>query len=50
MAPEVFQHKYSHKCDVWAAGIVMYSLLTGHFPYDPENQEDIYDEICSKKD
>jgi calcium-dependent protein kinase len=27
MAPEVLQHSYSSKCDIWSAGIILYIML-----------------------
>lgn len=33
MAPEVIGQQYDEKADVWSAGIMMYQLLTGKFPF-----------------
>lgn len=33
MAPEVIKQAYTEKADVWSAGIMMYQLLTGKFPF-----------------
>lgn len=33
MAPENFSNKVCAKSDVWALGITMYGLITGHYPY-----------------
>jgi calcium-dependent protein kinase len=34
MAPELLEKKrYDEKCDIWAIGIVMYTMITGVFPY-----------------
>lgn len=33
MAPEIIEKKYGYQCDIWAAGIVMYFLLSGTFPF-----------------
>jgi len=33
MAPEVIQQSYTEKADIWSAGIMMYQLLTGKFPF-----------------
>lgn len=33
MAPEVIRQAYTEKADIWSAGIMMYQLLTGKFPF-----------------
>jgi hypothetical protein len=33
MAPEVIQQCYDERADMWSAGIMMYQLLTGKFPF-----------------
>lgn len=33
MAPEVLQQAYSFPADVWSAGVMMYQLITGKFPF-----------------
>ena len=41
IAPEVFTGRYGQGCDVWAAGIILYILLTGVEPFI--NDEKIYE-------
>lgn len=33
MAPEVFDQEYGYPSDVWSAGVMMYLLLSGAFPF-----------------
>ena len=47
MAPEIFeqggaQAAYKEPVDVWAAGVLMFNLLAGYYPF---NQPDIEQEI-----
>jgi serine/threonine protein kinase len=38
IAPEsIRRREYSAKSDVWQAGCCLYNLLSGHFPFDPDN-------------
>uniref|UniRef100_A0A061R2T4 Calcium-dependent protein kinase n=2 Tax=Tetraselmis sp. GSL018 TaxID=582737 RepID=A0A061R2T4_9CHLO len=34
MAPEMLRSEVTPACDVWAAGVMVYQLLTGYFPFD----------------
>merc|ERR1719210_1197331 len=33
MAPEVFHLKLTRKTDIWSAGVILYNLITGEYPF-----------------
>ena len=33
MAPEVFTRNYDYRCDYWSIGVIMFSMLSGRFPF-----------------
>lgn len=33
IAPEVFQHNYNSKCDIWSIGVMAYIFLCGEQPF-----------------
>ena len=37
VAPEVIQRSYNYKCDLWSLGVVMFTVITGRFPFDHKN-------------
>eukprot|EP00928_Gymnodinium_smaydae_P001437 TRINITY_DN10531_c0_g1_i1.p1 TRINITY_DN10531_c0_g1~~TRINITY_DN10531_c0_g1_i1.p1 ORF type:complete len:910 (+),score=161.28 TRINITY_DN10531_c0_g1_i1:63-2792(+) len=39
-APEVYDGSYGFKVDVWALGVIVYSVFTGHFPFDEGRPND----------
>jgi len=46
VAPEILKKlPYDHKCDIWSAGIVMFTLLFGVLPYHSDNQAKKYEII-----
>lgn len=49
IAPEVIQGKYDQKCDIWSAGIILYLLICGEFPFNEANEEDLYKKIVKMK-
>ena len=51
VAPEILNGGFDIKCDVWSAGVIMYSLLSRQFPFKGKNKEELYkaiqkEEVC----
>ena len=50
MAPETFeQDGFNEKIDEWAAGVIMYNMLTGCDPFSSENDSDYRGKILYKE-
>ncbi|XP_045681565.1 serine/threonine-protein kinase 33 isoform X1 [Phyllostomus hastatus] len=46
MAPEVINaHDYSHQCDIWSIGVIMYILLCGEPPFMASSEEKLFELI-----
>lgn len=39
IAPEVIKGNYDEKCDIWSAGVILYTLVTAMFPFDGEDNK-----------
>ena len=48
-SPEVLANDYNKSCDMWSCGVLMYALLSGYFPFDGENEEEITGKILYGK-
>ena len=46
MAPEVIAGRYNEKADTWALGVALYYMCCGKYPFDGEQEIDVYSEIC----
>ena len=48
-SPETISDIKSENCDIWACGIIMFLLLSGEYPFNGENIEEIKSKIISGK-
>lgn len=46
-APEVLNRKYTQLCDIWSIGVITYILLCGYFPFDADENFEVYRKIKS---
>ena len=49
MAPETFQGRYSEQTDIWAAGVILYQLLTHQLPFPQTDMPSLIGAILSLK-
>ncbi|CAI2360463.1 unnamed protein product [Moneuplotes crassus] len=42
MAPEMILRNYSSSCDIWAAGVILYIMLCGFYPFEGEDEEETF--------
>lgn len=47
MAPEVLKGAYDQRCDVWAAGVILYLMIAGCLPFNAETDEEV-EELVKK--
>jgi serine/threonine protein kinase len=48
-SPEVLKNYYSKECDIWSCGVIMYVLLSGHFPFIGKTEDEVTKKILSGK-
>ncbi|CAG9315669.1 unnamed protein product [Blepharisma stoltei] len=41
MAPEVFAGNYNENCDIWSIGVILYTMLVGHQPFQGKGYVEI---------
>ena len=49
MAPETIRESYDEKVDVWACGVILYTLITGRPPFSAINDEEVLVKISAGK-
>ena len=46
-APEVLLNDYNEKCDIWSCGVILYVLLSGTYPFNGKNEQEITKKILN---
>ena len=49
MSPEIIKGNLNSKTDLWSVGIMLHYMLTGQFPFEPDEKNNIFDIITKKK-
>ena len=49
VSPEILNGKYTHLCDIWSAGVILYILLSGDPPFNGPNDNAIYNKVAQMK-
>lgn len=45
LAPEVLNREYTEKCDLWSLGVILYTLIHNHLPYDGFDDKELITRI-----
>ncbi|XP_016316237.1 protein kinase C eta type-like [Sinocyclocheilus anshuiensis] len=50
IAPEILQEMlYGSSVDWWALGVLLYEMLSGHAPFEAENEDDLFESILTEE-
>ncbi|KAL0969039.1 hypothetical protein UPYG_G00221880 [Umbra pygmaea] len=50
IAPEILQEMlYGSSVDWWALGVLLYEMLSGHAPFEAENEDDLFEAILNEE-
>ena len=49
VAPEVLLQTYDERCDYWSAGVLMYYMLSGSYPFNGDSDDKLHQKIFTSK-
>lgn len=50
MFPQILQELlYGPSVDWWALGVLLYEMLSGHAPFEAENEDDLFESILNEE-
>jgi len=48
--PQILQEMlYGPSVDWWALGVLLYEMLSGHAPFEAENEDDLFESILNEE-
>ena len=49
MSPEVLAGNYDMSCDIWSAGCILYTMISGYPPFQGKDEEEIIQSVLKGK-